>query len=123
MKIKVLETIRGYFIRKLLVYLRIADLYTAVGNLIAVIRYAYALDGEDTVAENRTAYKITRVQRLIYFPTFSNNVFESCIVSMDSRYCRTFVAFCRYRNEANGSVLYPRAVPGDMLDSTMQVSI
>ncbi|XP_053407257.1 G-protein coupled receptor 157-like [Mercenaria mercenaria] len=65
------------FTRKLLVYLTLADLFTAVGNLTAVVRYAYAHDGKDHVAENCTSVnKITENEYLCigqsFVTTFSN---------------------------------------------------
>lgn len=70
------KKIRGYFTRKLLVYLTIADLFTAVGNLSAVIRYAYAHDGEKTVSENCTAHAPTKYEDFCiaqsFLTTFSN---------------------------------------------------
>lgn len=68
--------IRGYFTRKLLVYLTIADLFTAIGNFSAVIRYAYVHHGNDTVTENCTAVKTTEYPNLCisqsFVTTFSN---------------------------------------------------
>lgn len=64
------------FTRKLLLYLTVADLLTAVGNLIAVIRYAYVHGDSDVVTENCTAHHVTEYDGICvgqsFVTTYSN---------------------------------------------------
>lgn len=64
------------FTRKLLVYLTLADFFTAVGNLIAVIRYAHVHGNREIVTENCTSDHTSELEDLCigqsFLTTFSN---------------------------------------------------
>lgn len=64
------------FTRKLLVYLTFADLLTAIGNLVAVVRYAHIHGDDDIVKENCTSVETTELENICvgqsFLTTFSN---------------------------------------------------